>query len=221
MSSPADPPLRLAVFVGSHGRGSNLAALHDAIHAGNLPAQIVCVIGSRTDAPAIVRAKNAGLPTKIVSPKNRTDDEYAAVLLRVLRGTEVGAVALAGYTRRLPEAVVAAFPNRVVNIHPSLLPSFGGHGMYGEKVHQAVIDSGAKVSGCTVHFVDENFDTGAIISQYVVEVWDDDTAQTLAERVLVSEHRALPEALTWLARGQLCVEGRRVFRSAVYSEHDE
>ncbi|MBC8143566.1 MAG: phosphoribosylglycinamide formyltransferase [Armatimonadetes bacterium] len=214
---PNISPLRLAVFVGSHGRGSNLFAIHDAINAGTLPAQIVCVVGSRADAPAIVRARNAGLVTKIVSPKDRTDPEYAAVLLRVLRGHDADSVALAGYMRRLPEAVVAAFPNRVVNIHPSLLPAFGGHGMYGEKVHQAVMDSGVKVSGCTVHFVDENFDTGAIISQTVVDVLEGDTAQTLAARVLECEHRAFAEALTALARGQLRVVGRRVVRTLLPS----
>jgi len=212
MSLPASS-LRLAVFVGSHGRGSNLAALHDAIQAGTLPARIVCVIGSRADAPAVLRAQSVGLTTKIVSPKNRSDEEYAEVLLRVLRGADADTVALAGYMRRLPEVVIAAFPYRVVNIHPSLLPAFGGHGMYGEKVHQAVISSGVKVSGCTVHFVDENFDTGAIISQSVVEVADDDTAQTLAAQVLTLEHRAFAEALTWLAAGKLHVEGRRVYRA--------
>lgn len=210
---PAAASLRLAVFVGSHGRGSNLAALQTAINTGTLPARIVCVIGSRADAPAVLRAKNAGLVTKIVSPKDRDDDEYAEVLLRVLRGANADTIALAGYMRRLPGGVVAAFPNRVVNIHPSLLPSFGGQGMYGEKVHQAVLDSGVKVSGCTVHFVDENFDTGAIISQSVVEVRDDDTAPSLAARVLEREHRAFAEALTWLARGQLRVAARRVFRT--------
>ena len=204
-------PLRLAVFVGSHGRGSNLMALHAAIECGTLPAEIVCVVGSRADAPAIARANNAGLRAKIVSPKDRTDDEYAAVVLRVLRAVGADTVALAGYMRRVPAALVAAFPNRIVNIHPSLLPSFGGHGMYGERVHQAVIESGVKVSGCSVHFVDEGFDTGAIISQTVIDVADDDTAQTLAARILTHEHRAFAEALALLAAGRLRVVGRRVY----------
>ena len=202
--------LRLAVFVGSHGRGSNLAALHDAVRAGNLPAEIVCVVGSRADAPAITRARDAGLLTKIVSPKDRTDAEYAEVLLRVLHGAGADTIALAGYMRRFPSPVVAAFPHRIVNIHPSLLPAFGGHGMYGEKVHEAVLESGAKVSGCTVHFVDDGFDTGPIISQTVVDVLDDDTPQTLAARVLACEHRAFAAALADLAAGRLQVAGRRV-----------
>ncbi len=187
-------------------------AIHSAISAGELPAGIVCVIGTRADAPAIARAKHAGLPTKIVSPKDRSDAEYADVLLRVLRGADADTVALAGYMRRMPSAVVQAFPHRIVNIHPSLLPAFGGHGMYGEKVHQAVIDTGVRVSGCTVHFVDEEFDTGPIISQTVVPVEDDDTAQTLAARILPCEHAAFPEALALLAAGKLRVEGRRVRR---------
>ena len=204
-------PLRLAVFVGSHGRGSNLRALHAATTDGRLSAEIVAVVGSRADAPAIAAAKDTGLTTRIVSPKDRTEDEYAAVLLRVLRGADADTVALAGYMRRLPSAVVAAFPNRIVNIHPSLLPAFGGAEMYGEKVHAAVLESGTKVSGCTVHFVDDGFDTGPIISQTVVPVEDDDTAQTLAARVLVCEHRAFAEALQRLAEGRLRVAGRRVF----------
>lgn len=202
--------LRLAIFVGSHGRGSNMVAIHSAISAGKLPAEIVCVIGTRADAPAIARAKEAGLVTKIVSPKDRSDDEYADVLLRVLRAANADTIALAGYMRRFPSSVVQAFAHRIVNIHPSLLPAFGGHGMYGEKVHQAVIETGVKVSGCTVHFVDEEFDTGPIILQKVVPVEDDDTAQTLAARILSCEHAAFPEALALLAAGRLHIEGRRV-----------
>ncbi|MBC8134407.1 MAG: phosphoribosylglycinamide formyltransferase [Fibrella sp.] len=204
--------LRLAIFVGSHGRGSNMMAIHAAISEGRLPAEIVCVIGTRADAPAISRAKDAGLLTKIVSPKDRTDDEYAEVLLRVLRNADADTIAHAGYMRRLPSLVVQAFPYRIVNIHPSLLPAFGGHGMYGEKVHQAVIESGVKVSGCTVHFVDEEYDTGPIILQKVVPVEDDDTPQTLAARILPCEHAAFSEALALLAAGRLHVEGRRVRR---------
>lgn len=204
--------LRLAIFVGSQGRGSNMMAIHSAISAGKLPAEIVCVIGSRADAPAIARAKEAGLLTKIVSPKDRTDDEYAEVLLRVLRNANADTIALAGYLRRFPSLVVQAFPQRIVNIHPSLLPAFGGHGMYGEKVHRAVIETGVKVSGCTVHFVDEEFDTGPIIAQRVVPVEEDDTPQTLAARILPLEHAAFPEALAQLAAGKLRIEGRRVRR---------
>ena len=214
MSSHPIAPLRLAVFVGSQGRGSNLMAIHAAIADGRLPAEIVCVIGSRADAPAVARAKNAGLPTKIVSPKDRSDDEYAGVLLRVLRGADADTIALAGYLRRMPSPVIEAFPLRIVNIHPSLLPAFGGHGMYGERVHQAAIESGVKFSGCTVHFVDEGFDTGPIISQTVVPVNDDDTAGTLAAHILPLEHAAFPEALALLARGRLIVAGRRVRRLA-------
>lgn len=202
--------LRIAVFVGSQGRGSNLMAIHAAIVAGRIPAEIVVVIGSRADAPAIVRAKDAGLLTKIVSPKDRTDAEYADVLLRVLRSVNADTIALAGYMRRMPSPVVAAFTHRIVNIHPSLLPAFGGHGMYGEKVHRAVIETGVKVSGCTVHFVDEEFDTGPIILQKVVAVEEDDTPHSLAARILPCEHVAFTEALALLAEERLEVIGRQV-----------
>ena len=185
-------------------------AIHAAIAAGQLPADIVAVIGSRADAPAIARAKDAGLLTKIVSPKDRTDAEYAEVLLRVLRSVNADTIALAGYMRRMPSPIVAAFTHRIVNIHPSLLPAFGGHGMYGEKVHRAVIETGVKVSGCTVHFVDEEFDTGPIILQKVVCVEEDDTPHSLAARILPCEHAAFTEALILLAEGRLEVVGRRV-----------
>jgi phosphoribosylglycinamide formyltransferase-1 len=127
-----------------------------------------------------------------------------------LGAAQVGAVVLAGYLRRLPSPVVAAYRHRIVNIHPSLLPCFGGKGMYGEHVHRAVLGYGVKVSGCTVHLVDEEYDTGPIISQRAIPVADDDTPATLAARILPHEHAALVEALGWMAEGRLLIEGRRV-----------
>jgi len=190
-----------------------MLALQKAIADGRLAARIVCVIGSRADAPALAIAREQGLVTKVVSPKDRTDTEYGDVLLRVLRNAGADTIALAGYMRLLPPAVVAAFPRRIVNIHPSLLPAFGGHGMYGEKVHRAVIESGVQFSGCTVHFADEEFDTGPIILQKVVPVMQDDTPQTLAARILPCEHAAYAEALQLIAENRLHVEGRRVLRN--------
>jgi phosphoribosylglycinamide formyltransferase, formyltetrahydrofolate-dependent len=204
------PPLSLAVFVGSHGRGSNLMAIRDAIDAGRLAARIVAVVGTRSDAPAIVRARDADLPTRIVSPRDRDDAEYGAALLRVLSKAGADALALAGYMRRLPPAVVTAFPYRILNTHPALLPAFGGKGMYGEHVHRAVLTHGVKISGCTVHFVDETYDTGPIIVQRCVPVEESDTPETLAARILPVEHAAYVEALQLLAEGRLSVEGRVV-----------
>jgi formyltetrahydrofolate-dependent phosphoribosylglycinamide formyltransferase len=206
-------PLQLAVFVGARGRGSNLMALHAATQEGRLSARIVCVVGTRADAPAVERARAAGLNVRVVSPKDRTDDEYGDVLMRVLGAAGADTIALAGYLRRLPSAVVAAFPQRIVNVHPSLLPSFGGQGMYGENVHRAVLEYGCKVSGCTVHFVDESYDTGPIILQRAVPVEDGDTPETLAARILPHEHAAFADALQLLAQGDLTVHGRAVYNS--------
>lgn len=204
------PPLQLAVFIGARGRGSNLMALYGAAQEGRLSARIVCVIGTRSDAPAAERAREAGLNVRIVSPKDRTEDEYGAALLRVLTAAGADAIALAGFLRKMPPAVVAAFPRRIVNVHPSLLPSFGGQGMYGEHVHRAVLEYGCKVSGCTVHFVDEAYDTGPVIVQRAVPVEEGDTPETLAARILPHEHAAFADALQLLAEGRLRVEGRTV-----------
>jgi phosphoribosylglycinamide formyltransferase-1 len=211
-------PVALAVFVGTRGRGSNLFAIHEAIARNTLRARIALVIGSRTGrAPALERAREAGLPVTVVDPRafpsgeDGNEDGYGKALLDALGAAQVGAVVLAGYLRRLPSQVVVAYRHRIVNIHPSLLPCFGGKGMYGEHVHRAVLDYGVKVSGCTVHLVDEEYDTGPIIAQRAVPVADDDTPVTLAARILPHEHAALVEALGWVAEGRLLVEGRRVW----------
>jgi phosphoribosylglycinamide formyltransferase 1 len=204
-------PLALAVFVGPRGRGSNLMALHAAVQEGRLHARIVAVIAGRADAPALVRAAESGLPTFTVDPKRFPDEEdYGAALLDVLREVSADTIALSGYLRRLPSAIVAAYRHRIVNIHPALLPAFGGKGMYGEHVHRAVLEYGVKFSGCTVHFVDEAYDTGPIIAQRIVPVEESDTPESLAARVLVQEHSAFAEALQLLAEERLHVEGRLV-----------
>lgn len=202
--------LDLAVFVGTRGRGSNLMALHTATQSGRLAARIVLVVGSRPDAPALVRAKEAGLATTVLDPKLTDDKGYADLLLIALRAARADTIALAGYLRRLPPAIVAAFRHRVLNTHPALLPAFGGKGMYGEHVHRAVLEYGVKLSGCTVHFVDEEYDTGPIIAQRCVPVLEDDTPETLAARILPEEHSAYVEALQLLAERRLRVEGRLV-----------
>lgn len=211
MSKPVTP-LALAVFVGTRGRGSNLMALHAAMREGRLAARIVLVIGSREEAPALQRAAEEGLPVAVVDPKACPggDTEYGARLLALLRDAGADTLALAGYLRRVPSAVVEAYRHRIVNIHPALLPAFGGKGMYGEHVHRAVLEYGAKLSGCTVHFVDEAYDTGPVIIQRTVPVLDSDTPADLAARILPQEHAAYVEALQLLAEGRLSVEGRIV-----------
>lgn len=204
--------LPVAVMVSGHGRGSNLRALVEACVAGAIPARIAVVIGTRTAAPAIEFARQSGIPVAIISPRRyENDDEgYAAALSGVLARHNVGLICLAGYMRMLPDSVVAAYRNRIMNVHAALLPLFGGRGMFGENVHRAVLESGMKVSGCTVHFVDEHYDTGPIIVQRTVPVMPDDTPETLAARVLAEEHRAYVQAVGLFAEGRLRVEGRRV-----------
>ena len=209
MSSVSVRPLSLAVFVGTRGRGSNLFALHEAMEQGRLAAKIVAVVGTRGDAPALERARDAGLPVLIVDPKSLGDD-YESALLSALKDAGADTIALAGFLRRVPSRIIQAYSGRIVNIHPSLLPLFGGVGMYGEHVHRAAIEYGVKVSGCTVHFVDEAYDTGPIITQRTVPVLEGDTAETLAARILPLEHALFAESLQLLAQGRLHLDGRIV-----------
>ena len=209
MTSAPVRPLSLAVFVGTRGRGSNLFALHEAMEQGRLAAKIVAVVGTRGDAPALERARDAGLPVLIVDPKSLGDD-YESALLSALKDAGADTIALAGFLRRVPSRIIQAYHSRIVNIHPSLLPLFGGVGMYGEHVHRAAIEYGVKVSGCTVHFVDEAYDTGPIITQRTVPVLEGDTAETLAARILPLEHALFAESLQLLAQGRLHLDGRIV-----------
>ncbi len=209
----APTPLPIAVMVSAQGRGTNLGALLAACASGEIPARVAVVIGTRAEAPALERAQAAGVPTVVISPRKYADDEagYAEALQRILTRHKVGLICLAGYMRRLPPPVVTAYRGRIINVHAALLPLFGGKGMFGEHVHRAVLESGMKVSGCTVHFVDEEYDSGPIIVQTAVPVLDEDTPETLAARVLPEEHRALVQAVKFFAEGRLRVEGRRVF----------
>lgn len=204
--------LRIGVLVSGHGRGTNLQAILDGCAAGVIPGAVDLVVGTRADAPALERARTAGVKTVVVSPRKYEGDEegYGAALLRAARAADVQLICLAGYLRVLPRAVVDSYRGRIMNVHPALLPLFGGKGMYGEHVHRAVIESGMKVSGCTVHFVDEQYDSGPIIAQSAVPVRDDDTPVTLAARILPEEHRTYVRAIQLFAQGRLYIEGRRV-----------
>ena len=196
--------MRLAVLLS--GRGSNFQAIHEAIQRGELPAEIVCVISNRPDAPGIQRARDYGYAAHVIDHKtfpNRAAHEEA--VLRVLDEAQPDFIALAGYMRLLGAPFIERWRNRIVNIHPSLLPSFPGVDAQAQAVAY-----GVKVSGCTVHFVDEQLDAGPILVQRAVEVRDDDTAETLAARILVQEHEAYVEALTRLATRKWRIEGRRV-----------
>ncbi|MDR3707906.1 MAG: phosphoribosylglycinamide formyltransferase [Capsulimonadaceae bacterium] len=200
---------RIAILLsGAHGRGSTLINLADACQDGRIPdAGIAAVIGTVSSSPAIQRAAAYGLPVRVIPPKG---DDYGVRLRDALVSAEPDLVCLAGYMRRTPQEVLDAFPSRIVNIHPALLPSFGGQGMYGEHVHKAVYEAGVKVTGCTVHFIDSGYDTGPILLQKTVEINDGDMPDAIAARVLVAEHAAYPEAVRLIAEGRVKLHGRRV-----------
>ena len=200
----SDTPLRLAVL--ASGRGSNLQAIIDAITEGRLHAVLALVISNKAEAQALERARTHGAPAVFLDPKATPGrDAYDAVILEHLRKHDVGLVALAGYMKIVTRVLIDAYANRIMNIHPSLLPSFPGL-----KAQQQALDWGAKVSGCTVHFVEEGVDTGPIIQQAAVPVLEGDTAESLEARILAQEHRIYPEAIQLFAEGCLTVEGRRV-----------
>jgi formyltetrahydrofolate-dependent phosphoribosylglycinamide formyltransferase len=203
--------IRIAVMVSGHGRGSNLQALMDACENGRIHGTIEVVIGTKDGAPALERAARAGVPWVVIRPgRAENADRYARALRDVLTERRIDLVCLAGYMRLLPPALVAEYRGRIMNIHPALLPAYGGRGMYGEAVHRAVIESGAQVSGCTVHFVDEQYDHGPIILQTQVPVHKGDTPETLAARILPEEHRTYVEAVRLFAEGRLRLNGNVV-----------
>jgi phosphoribosylglycinamide formyltransferase-1 len=199
-------PLRLGVLIGGGGR--TLLNLADRIDAGSLHATIACVIAPRETIPGVERARRRGLAVTVAPASAEPAAANHDAITSCLQDSGVDLVCLAGYLRWL--RIDEPFLGRVMNIHPALLPAFGGTGMYGERVHRAVLAHGCKVSGCTVHFVDEHYDHGPIILQKVCPVADDDTAETLAARVFELEREAYPEAINLQAAGRLRVEGRRV-----------
>lgn len=207
-------PVKIAVLVSGHSRGTNLQSLIDASKAMQIAASVELVVGTREDSPAISRANAEGIKTAICKPKDfqGDSDAYGKSLNSLFAFHSIDIVCLLGYLFQLPSCVVSAFPNRILNVHPALLPFFGGKGMYGMHVHQAVLDSGMKVSGCTVHLVDENYDTGPILVQICVPVDDSDTVQTLAVRVLDAEHLAIVNAVKILTEYNLSIIGSRVFK---------
>jgi phosphoribosylglycinamide formyltransferase 1 len=188
------------------GRGSNFEALADSVAAGRIPnAEIAIVISNRENAPGIEKARARGIPAQAIPSRGLEREPYDKLVIAGLEEKKVDLVCLAGYMRLLSPAFVAAYRGRILNIHPSLLPAFPGL----ESQRQA-IEHGAKFSGCTVHFVDENLDAGPIILQAAVPIRDDDTPETLSARVLKEEHRIYTEAVRIVLEGRYRMEGRRV-----------
>ncbi len=191
------------------GRGSNFEALADSVVSGRIPnAEIALVLSNREAAAGIDRAKSRGLTTRIIPSKGLEREAYDRLVVAALNEAKVDLVCLAGYMRLLSPYFVAAFPQKILNIHPSLLPSFPGL-----EAQKQALDYGVKFAGCTVHFVDENLDAGPIILQSVVPVEDGDTEETLSARILKEEHRIYSEAVKIVLEGKYKILGRRVVRS--------
>jgi phosphoribosylglycinamide formyltransferase-1 len=203
---PSVAPLRLAVCIS--GGGTTLQNLIDRAADGRLHAEIVQVVASRPRIGGIARAEAAGLPVEVVTRAGRTPDEFSAAVFEPIRGHAAELVVLAGFLSLLD--IPDDYHSRVLNVHPSLIPAFSGRGYHGKAVHQATIDYGVKVAGCTVHFADATYDTGPIVVQRPVPVLDDDDADTLAARVFEAECEALPDAINLYAEGRLDISGRRV-----------
>jgi len=208
-----------AVAVFASGGGTNLQSLLDTFGSDGVPdasCRIALVISDRPGIGALERAEKAGTATAVIVPKEYEGKEaFGEALLGVMAEHGIEIIALAGYLKLVPENVVQAFRGRIINIHPGPLPTFGGSGMWGHHVHEAVIKSGVAISGPTIHYVDERYDTGPIIAQWPVPVLDDDTPDALAARVLKYEHRLYPAVLRALARGEIeWQEDRHVRRGA-------
>jgi phosphoribosylglycinamide formyltransferase-1 len=203
------PKINLGVL--ASGRGSNLQSIVDAVETGNLNARIGVVVSDKKDAQALERASQHGIKSVHLSPKDSSNRElYDSAVVKILQENAVDLVVLAGYMRIITSALIAPYRNRVINVHPSLLPSFPGlHSQRQALVH------GVKVTGATVHFVDEQVDHGPIIIQAAVPVLDTDTEETLSSRILEQEHRIYPLAIQWFAEGRLKIMGRRVMVEGV------
>ena len=195
------------------GRGSNFMAIADNVAAGKIPAEIALVISNRPGAPGLEEAQRRGLPTRMIPSKGLEREQYDRLVVEALREKQVDLVCLAGFMRLLSAYFVSQFPNRILNIHPALLPAFPGL-----EAQRQALEHGVRITGCTVHFVDENLDAGPIIVQAAVPILDEDTAETLSARVLKEEHRIYSEAINIVLSGKWKLAGRRVLRTGAVTE---
>lgn len=200
---------RIAVLVS--GGGTGLQTIIDGCASGYIPAEICLVLSSAKKAYAIERAKKAGIPTAIIAKRDYPDEDACqAARHEAITAAAPDFIVLSGYLGIVPAKTVSEYKNRIINIHPALIPSFNGRGMYGLHVHQAALDYGVKVTGVTIHIVDEGVDTGPIMLQEAVPVMDNDTAEVLQQRVMLTEHRLLPLAVKLMAEDRVMIEGRKV-----------
>ena len=200
---------RIRIGVLASGGGTNLQAIIDSCERGEIDGDVVVAISNVPEAYALERARKHGIPAFAFPHKGMTREAHDADIMACLEQHSVDLVVLAGYLRMLTPVIVTKYSGRMMNTHPALLPSFGGEGMHGLHVHQAVLDYGCKVSGCSIHFVTEAVDGGQIILQKAVPVLEGDTAEVLQERVLKEEHKLFPRAVQLFAQGKLKVEGRK------------
>ncbi len=202
---------RLGILVSGRSRGTNVQAILDAIRDGQLHAEVALLVATSQEHGAVERAEQSGVKTLILpADAHDSPEAWDHHVADAFYEEGVSVVALAGYLRKVSHVLLEAFPNRILNVHPALLPSFGGKGMYGLRVHQAVLEYGCKVSGCTVHMVNERYDTGPIVAQAVVTIEENDTPESLSARVQKQEHRLYPHCIELMIQDQLRVEGRRV-----------
>ncbi|NLK44416.1 MAG: phosphoribosylglycinamide formyltransferase [Tissierellia bacterium] len=202
-------PTRIGVLIS--GGGTNLQAIMDNIKDGNINGKIELIISNKENAYGLVRGRKANIDTLYLDRKQfKREEEYNLELVKNFKEKNVQLIILAGYLRVLSKDFIQEFSGRIINIHPSLIPSFCGKGFYGERVHKAVLDYGVKITGATVHFVDEGTDTGPIILQEAVKVEDRDNLDTLKEKVLEVEHKILVQAVKLYCENRLSIEGRKV-----------
>lgn len=201
---------KIGVLVSGESKGTNFQAILDAIERGDLSARIALLVSTTETHGAVARARDAHIKTLVLPPKDLSRDEWDSRVADALYEEGVSIVALAGYTRYVTSTLLEAFPRRILNVHPSLLPSFGGKGMFGGRVHRAVLEHGCKISGCTVHLLDERYDTGPILEQASVVVAEDETPESLALKVQKEEHRIYQRCLQAMIENRIVVEGRRV-----------
>jgi phosphoribosylglycinamide formyltransferase-1 len=202
--------MNIAVF--ASGRGTNFQEILKAIDSGFLSARVVLLLSNRSDAGALDIARSRGIACVHLSRLQcSSDEEFTQRMLAALQEQHAEFIALAGYLKRIPLPVIEQYANRIVNIHPALLPFFGGSGMYGHFVHEAVLASGMKISGATVHIVDDEYDHGIILFQKSVEIERGETAETLAKKVLNVEHEIFPLALKAFAEGKVVIEGKKAW----------
>jgi len=201
--------LKIAVF--ASGRGSNYEAIQKQIDTGQINGQTVCVISDRAKPTVFEKAAARNIPTHSINRKQfKTGDDYVEHLLKILAGYETDLIVLAGYLKLIPAPVVKAYYHRMINIHPALLPNFGGKGYYGMNVHRAVVEAGVNATGITIHFVDEHYDNGNVILQKEVKVEPDDTPEMVSEKVLKLEHKYYPEVVKLLCDNKIKIKNNKV-----------